>query len=124
MDFGRARQIGDAGRAGVQFLQGDVLAESQVVAEIGQFQFHPRPHGVAELPEQQAKARAAAGKGGGVQEGRHFATPCNSGQCNRAEEYKSELQSLMRISYAVFGLKKKNQSHMTNTYTNRTLKYC
>src|SRR3546814_20725250 len=59
-----------------------VLAESQVVAEIGQFQFHPRPHGVAELPEQQAQARAAAGKGGGVHEGRHFAPPCTSCQCN------------------------------------------
>src|SRR3546814_7190818 len=27
----------------------------------------------------------------------------------RSEEHTSELQSLMRISYAVFGLKKKNQ---------------
>src|SRR3546814_5598845 len=34
----------------------------------------------------------------------------------RSEEHTSELQSLMRISYAVFCLKKKNQStnHMTN----------
>src|SRR3546814_7885936 len=29
--------------------------------------------------------------------------------CNRSEEHTSELQSLMRISYAVFCLKKKNQ---------------
>src|SRR3546814_8780039 len=28
-------------------------------------------------------------------------------QCNRSEEHTSELQSLMRISYAVFCLKKK-----------------
>src|SRR3546814_4826053 len=39
----------------------------------------------------------------------------------RSEEHTSELQSLMRISYAVFGLKKKNNknhynmSHKTNT---------
>src|SRR3546814_6505680 len=30
---------------------------------------------------------------------------------NRSEEHTSELQSLMRISYAVFCLKKKNQKH-------------
>src|SRR3546814_5023317 len=41
----------------------------------------------------------------------------------RSEEHTSELQSLMRISYAVFCLKKKNQNHFTillhtPTYTN------
>src|SRR3546814_4964402 len=36
---------------------------------------------------------------------------------NRSEEHTSELQSLMRISYAVFCLKKKNNTH-TQTYTN------
>src|SRR3546814_3882762 len=33
----------------------------------------------------------------------------------RSEEHKSELQSLMRISYAVLCLKKKNKKHQTNT---------
>src|SRR3546814_5763285 len=33
----------------------------------------------------------------------------------RSEEHTSELQSLMRISYAVFCLKKK-KTHITNTY--------
>src|SRR3546814_1682778 len=32
----------------------------------------------------------------------------------RSEEHTSELQSLMRISYAVFCLKKNKQSHNTN----------
>src|SRR3546814_10293476 len=32
----------------------------------------------------------------------------------RSEEHTSELQSLMRISYAVFCLKKKNNSHNNN----------
>src|SRR3546814_5950676 len=32
----------------------------------------------------------------------------------RSEEHTSELQSLMRISYAVFCLKKKNQSNINN----------
>src|SRR3546814_9551291 len=33
---------------------------------------------------------------------------------NRSEEHTSELQSLMRISYAVFCLKKKNKTHKRN----------
>src|SRR3546814_9651752 len=40
---------------------------------------------------------------------------CSAGQaqkCRRSEEHTSELQSLMRISYAVFCLKK--QKHTTN----------
>src|SRR3546814_9037437 len=36
----------------------------------------------------------------------------------RSEEHTSELQSLMRISYAVFCLKKKTTKHM-NTQSNR-----
>src|SRR3546814_1547060 len=35
------------------------------------------------------------------------AAPENSFDCERSEEHTSELQSLMRISYAVFCLKKK-----------------
>src|SRR3546814_6877994 len=35
----------------------------------------------------------------------------------RSEEHTSELQSLMRISYAVFCLKKKNKRPSTNTNT-------
>src|SRR3546814_3027098 len=34
--------------------------------------------------------------------------PVEPGRCARSEEHTSELQSLMRISYAVFCLKKKN----------------
>src|SRR3546814_2649761 len=38
---------------------------------------------------------------------------------NRSEEHTSELQSLMRISYAVFCLKKKNtKNKITDVYTN------
>src|SRR3546814_3765915 len=35
--------------------------------------------------------------------------------CRRSEEHTSELQSLMRISYAVFCLKKKNITHPKHT---------
>src|SRR3546814_7659612 len=34
---------------------------------------------------------------------------------SRSEEHTSELQSLMRISYAVFCLKKKNRTHNNHT---------
>src|SRR3546814_7579116 len=36
----------------------------------------------------------------------------------RSEEHTSELQSIMRISYAVFCLKKKKTEHTTTMYTN------
>src|SRR3546814_1953324 len=38
----------------------------------------------------------------------------------RSEEHTSELQSLMRISYAVFCLKKKNSKHIQNSTTHMT----
>src|SRR3546814_8870280 len=40
--------------------------------------------------------------------------------CGRSEEHTSELQSLMRISYAVFCLKKKNTSYILTQYNNAT----
>src|SRR3546814_3769715 len=39
------------------------------------------------------------------------AGPTEMGDAQRSEEHTSELQSLMRISYAVFCLKKKKQRH-------------
>src|SRR3546814_2342070 len=47
---------------------------------------------------------------------------------DRSEEHTSELQSLMRISYAVFCLKKKNQINIIQTVhisqnTTQTIKY-
>src|SRR3546814_1817191 len=43
-----------------------------------------------------------------------------AGAQKRSEEHTSELQSLMRISYAVFCLKKKNREHK-ETYTRNKL---
>src|SRR3546814_8289477 len=37
--------------------------------------------------------------------------------CSRSEEHTSELQSLMRISYAVFCLKKKKEKRKRDYYT-------
>src|SRR3546814_7854197 len=42
---------------------------------------------------------------------------------DRSEEHTSELQSLMRISYAVFCLKKKNQIQQNNIYITRKINY-
>src|SRR3546814_1375081 len=43
----------------------------------------------------------------------------------RSEEHTSELQSLMRISYAVFCLKKKNSNHQTSTtISNLVMELC
>src|SRR3546814_1651140 len=44
----------------------------------------------------------------------------HAGRSMRSEEHTSELQSLMRISYAVFCLKKKKTN--TNTHNNSTIK--
>src|SRR3546814_2470091 len=41
-----------------------------------------------------------------------------AGAASRSEEKTSELQSLMRISYAVFGLKKKNNKQKKDTIYN------
>src|SRR3546814_8779330 len=47
--------------------------------------------------------------------------PYGGGSHNRSEEHTSELQSLMRISYAVFCLKKKNHIYNPNyTHPNNT----
>src|SRR3546814_5055434 len=47
---------------------------------------------------------------GGASEGNLCITHSWPGQARRSEEHTSELQSLMRISYAVFCLKKKQRS--------------
>src|SRR3546814_9724260 len=43
------------------------------------------------------------------------AADCGVGAAARSEEHTSELQSLMRISYAVFCLKKQKEQRTTNT---------
>src|SRR3546814_5287206 len=43
-------------------------------------------------------------------------TACLDQQIARSEEHTSELQSLMRISYAVFCLKKKNNNNTNQTH--------
>src|SRR3546814_2957289 len=49
------------------------------------------------------------------------AISCCGGTLSRSEEHTSELQSLMRISYAVFCLKKKKNTHSIQKYTNNQI---
>src|SRR3546814_9651954 len=46
----------------------------------------------------------------------------NSAPSSRSEEHTSELQSLMRISYAVFCLKKKHTRHVKLLYAYTSIK--
>src|SRR3546814_3376168 len=46
---------------------------------------------------------------GPLEDRRHTPPPRTQRHCSRSEEHTSELQSLMRISYAVFCLKKKTR---------------
>src|SRR3546814_956019 len=55
--------------------------------------------------------------------GEKDATTLNGPNCGRSEEHTSELQSLMRISYAVFCLKTKKKK-VTTIYDTAQLKHC
>src|SRR3546814_1104018 len=91
-------------------LRGDAQRARQDAADAGA---HP-----AVGASEHARRRAAAG---GEQ---RRALPEDSSGCARSEEHTSELQSLMRISYAVFCLKKKkklnndtNSSILSSSYS-------
>src|SRR3546814_9988198 len=58
-----------------------------------------------ELEERRQGARSGGGEGGALPLG------CRSHRLDRSEEHTSELQSLMRIPYAVFCLKQINYKH-------------
>src|SRR3546814_9274065 len=52
-----------------------------------------------------------------------FATTCSPHLSSRSEEHTSELQSLMRISYAVFCLKKKIKYQLQNNSEPNTYRH-
>src|SRR3546814_7043123 len=82
-----------------------------------------RAHAYAVVAAGQERAHAGhrQGRAGGARHARSSGGPVD-GDRPRSEEHTSELQSLMRISYAVFCLKKKKDNtptpkpHMTTSY--------
>src|SRR3546814_7261175 len=66
-------------------------------------------HGIFEQYRRAALGQQAGLDFGHLQRGRHWL-----GYPYRSEEHTSELQSLMRISYAVFCLKKKKNNNNNN----------
>src|SRR3546814_8521342 len=69
-------------------------------------------------PADTCARRIARGAALPSREAEGLSDPCRQRLCaRRSEEHTSELQSLMRISYAVFCLKKKNNTH---THTHAT----
>src|SRR3546814_8518701 len=71
-------------------------------------------HGPPHHEQRHAVPEALVGGGGGAAEDGEGVDPAaehreDRGQDDRSEEHTSELQSLMRISYAVFCLKKKHK---------------
>src|SRR3546814_5713846 len=56
-----------------------------------------------------ADARLRTGRKRPIRTGRNLCNPRSQDRRRRSEEHTSELQSLMRISYAVFCLKKKKK---------------
>src|SRR3546814_4043700 len=65
---------------------------------------------------------AVAQRAAGLAQSRIAGVHRLAGDRDRSEEHTSELQSLMRISYAVFCLKKKNTyKSKTTTHTNNTM---
>src|SRR3546814_14869514 len=60
-------------------------------------------------------ARTGGGVAGAAPQRADRRDRCATNRRRRSEEHTSELQSLMRISYAVFCLKKKKKDKTTNT---------
>src|SRR3546814_1560772 len=79
-------------------------------AELDPFEF-VRTIAVARILMPKSMVRLSAGR---EQMSDELQALCFTAGANRSEEHTSELQSLMRISYAVFCLKKKNTRVKTN----------
>src|SRR3546814_1313722 len=84
-----------------------------------------RPWGLCGPPYQECSSGCRAT--GSIRKRHGFASsPCSvrpsrsASHARRSEEHTSELQSLMRISYAVFCLKKKNDTQYNHSYRNKT----
>src|SRR3546814_3089406 len=84
------------------------------------FRSAPRPTRDRDCAAHSASARATAGH---ARSARADPAPSARRRGFRSEEHTSELQSLMRISYAVFCLKKKTPTHHTTHIQTPVTKY-
>src|SRR3546814_7402733 len=111
--------MGNSGLWAAGFAVAEHAAEFVAIAETGGEQALERILGRGAQP---ARARPAVGAAGEFERERRDVRLGVAGLRHdrrldlRSEEHTSELQSLMRISYAVFCLKKKNkQPHLDNS---------
>src|SRR3546814_1833282 len=95
---------------------GDETRRARLFAVQGDSGPPPRAGQLLRAPLQRRTRSRERGRGddgveGGAREPRHRDHRAGRRRAGRSEEHTSELQSLMRISYAVFCLKKKNNKH-------------
>src|SRR3546814_10055766 len=103
--LGVERRIGDDHVEALRQSSGDVMpVESELRARCERREVHPRQFQRARLGLEQVQRGDA---GAALQQLRRQVAP--AGAEVRSEEHTSELQSLMRTTYAVFCLKKKNK---------------
>src|SRR3546814_1466900 len=88
-----------------------MIAHRAALAAAGGVSFDPVHH-----PLLKRRARGSAGCWRRLSSGQTIDAKLARDQARRSEEHTSELQSLMRISYAVFCLKKKNYKVINNNF--------
>src|SRR3546814_4245451 len=112
MAHGRAPLVGESAQQRVQWRSGRALGTALILLLVP----------ALPLQAQQAPGNTSDGTGGEASAGEPLAGEVERGRyvfqaagclgCHRSEEHTSELQSLMRISSAVFCLKNKNNNNI------------
>src|SRR3546814_5584985 len=94
-----------------------IFSEPGFVISSTKYQLHDRDHWRARL-----RLDACILQQFGIIVGAALSHQCETvGQADRSEEHTSELQSLMRISYAVFCLKKKKTANTHSLYNTQRI---